>query len=138
MPRVSYLLDTDTLSNPLKKTPSLPLLRYLAAVPCEAQFTSSITVGEMIYGAYRSPRPDYFLERLENEVWPNIQILPFDTDAATVYGRIRRELERQGMPIAEPDLPIAAIALARGLTLVTGNVRHFSAVPGLVVENWLV
>jgi tRNA(fMet)-specific endonuclease VapC len=135
---MSYLLDTDTLSNPLKKTPSLSLLRRLAGVPPEAQFTSAITVGEMIYGAYRSSRPDYFLERLENEVWPNIQILPFDTDAAIVYGRVRRELERQGTPLAEPDLRIAAIALARGLTLVTGNIRHFSIVPGLPVENWLV
>jgi tRNA(fMet)-specific endonuclease VapC len=135
---VSYLLDTDTVSNPLKKIPSLLLLRRLAVVPPEAQFTSTITVGEMIYGAYRSPRPEYFLERLEKEVWPNLQILPFDTDAAMVYGRVRRELERHGTPVAEPDLRIAAIALARGLTLVTGNVRHFSVVPGLPVENWLV
>lgn len=135
---MSYLFDTDTLSNPLKKAPSLPLIRRLALVPPEAQFTSTITVGEMIYGAYRSSRPEYFLERLDNEVWPNIQILPFDTEAATVYGRTRRELERRGTPLAEPDLRIASIALARGLIIVTGNARHFAMVPALVVENWLV
>ena len=135
---MNYLLDTDTLSNPLKKTPSLPLLRRLSVVPPEAQFTSTITVGEMVYGAYRSTRTEYFLERLEKEVWPNVQILPFDTAAATIYGRVRNELERLGTPLAEPDLRIASIALAGGLTLVTGNVRHFSMVPGLIVENWLV
>lgn len=37
----------------------------------------------------------------------------------------------------EPDLRIASIVLASGLTLVTGNVRHFGRVPGLSVENWL-
>lgn len=134
---MSYLFDTDTLSNPLKKSPSLALLRRLATVPPEDQFTSTITVGEMVYGAYRSPRTDYILQRLESEVWPNVQILPFDTDAALIYGRLRRELEQQGTPMAEPDLRIASIALAHGLALVTGNVRHFSHVPGLAVENWL-
>lgn len=40
-------------------------------------------------------------------------------------------------PVAEPDLRIASIALAHDLTLVTGNARHFSRVPGLNVENWM-
>jgi predicted nucleic acid-binding protein len=135
---VSYLFDTDALSNPLKKNPSLAFLRRLAAVRPEDQFTSTITVGEMVYGAYKSSRPDYFLQRLDSEVWPNVRILPFDLDAALVYGRVRRELESQGTPVAEPDLRIASIALARGLTLITGNVRHFAHVPGLSIENWLV
>lgn len=135
---MSYLFDTDTLSNPLKKTPSLALLRRLAALSPEDQFTSTITVGEMVYGAHKSQRPDELLRRLDTEVWPNIRILAFDTDAAMIYGRLRRELERQGTPMAEPDLRIASIALARGLTVVTGNIRHFSFVPSLSVENWLV
>jgi tRNA(fMet)-specific endonuclease VapC len=135
---MSYLIDTDTLSNPLKRSPSLMLLRRLAVVPPEEQFTSTITVGEMVYGAYKSQRPEYFLQRLESEVWPNIRILPFDTAAAVVYGRVRRQLENLGTTVAEPDLRIASIALARGLTLVTGNLRHFSHVPDLPVENWFV
>jgi tRNA(fMet)-specific endonuclease VapC len=135
---VSYLFDTDALSNPLKKNPSPSLLRRLAAVRPEDQYTSTITVGEMIYGAYKSSRPDYFLQRLDSEVWPNVHILPFDLDAALLYGRLRPELENQGTPVAEPDPRIASIALARGLTLITGNVRHFAHVPGLSIENWLV
>jgi tRNA(fMet)-specific endonuclease VapC len=134
---MSYLFDTDTLSNPLKKSPSLTLLRRLAGVPPEQQFTSAITVGEMIYGAHKSQRRDDILQRLNDDVWPNVQILSFDTAAAQVYGPLRRELERRGTPVAEPDLRIASIALAQGLTLITGNVRHFSKVPGLLIENWL-
>jgi len=134
---MSYLFDTDTLSNPLKKTPSLSLIRRLASVPPEQQFTIAITVGEMIYGAHKSQRRDDILQRLNTQVWPNVQILPFDTAAAQVYGPLRRELELRGTPVAEPDLRIAAIALSHGLTLITGNVRHLSKVPGLLIENWL-
>jgi tRNA(fMet)-specific endonuclease VapC len=47
------------------------------------------------------------------------------------------DTEREGQRLDEPDLRIASIAVSRGLTVVTGNVRHFSRVPGLAVENWL-
>jgi predicted nucleic acid-binding protein len=134
---VTYLLDTDTLSNTIKRVPSAALLRRLAAVPREDQFTSAVTVGELFYGAYRSRQTDEFLRLLEIHVWPRVRVLPFDTDAAFAYGRLRVALERQGTPIGEGDLRIAAIAVSRGLTVVTRNVRHFSRVPGLTVENWL-
>lgn len=131
------LLDTDTISNLLKKRPFPSLLRKLAEVPAEDQFISTITMGELIYGAYRSPRPDFFLSRLEELVWPNVRILAFDETAARVYGELRARLERSGTPVSEPDLRIASIAFGRRLTLVTGNTRHFSKIPGLKIENWL-
>ncbi len=132
-----YLFDTDILSQVLKRTPSPTLLTRLAAVPAEQQFTSAITAGEMVYGAYRSDRPDHFLRQLEERLWPNIRILPFNRAAAETYGRVRAQLEEAGTPLAEPDLRIAAIALTHELTMVTGNVRHFSRVAGLRIENWL-
>ena len=61
----------------------------------------------------------------------------FERRAAETYGRLRADLERVGTPLAEPDLRIASIALTHDLTVVTGNVRHFSRAPGLRVENWL-
>ena len=70
--------------------------------------------------------------------FPNLPILPFDAGAARRYGEIRAQLERQGTMLGDADLCIASIALARDLTIVTGNVRHFQRVPGLSVENWLV
>jgi tRNA(fMet)-specific endonuclease VapC len=132
-----FLLDTDTLSWVLSPAPPANLLVHLAQVPPEQQFTTAITVGEMVYGAYRSQRPEHFLRQLEYQVWPNVRILPFDRAAGQSYGKIRAELERAGTPIGEPDTRIAAIALTHGLTLVTGNGRHFSRVPGLKIENWL-
>jgi hypothetical protein len=70
---VSYLFDTDTLSNPQKKRPSVALLRRLASVPAEEQFTTTITVGEMVYGAHRSTRTQHFLEQLDTMVWPKVR-----------------------------------------------------------------
>lgn len=132
-----YLFDTDVLSQILRRSPSAELLARFASVQPDHQFTSAVTVGEMVYGAYRSDRPDYFLNLLRDRVWPNVSVLPFDTPAAETYGRMRAELEEAGTPLAEPDLRIAAIALTHDLIMVTGNVRHFARVPGLAVENWL-
>lgn len=132
-----YLFDTDVLSQVLKPAPLPSLVARLAVVPSEQQFTSAITVGEMVYGACRSPRREHFLRQLEERVWPNVRVLSFNRSAGETYGRLRAELERAGTPLAEPDLRIAAIALSQDLTVVTGNVRHFARVPGLRVENWL-
>src|SRR2546421_11631635 len=134
---MSYLLDTDIVSNPLKKKPSLNLLRRLSSVPAEEQFTSTITVGEMTYGALRSNRADEILATLVADVWPNLQIVPFDFAAAEAYGALRADLESAGTPLAEPDLRIAAIAMSRNMVLVTGNTKHFGRISSLLVENWL-
>jgi predicted nucleic acid-binding protein len=99
-----YLFDTDILSHVLKRAPPPTLLTRLAAVPAEQQFTSAITVGELVYGAYHSDRPDHFLRQLEERLWPNIRILPFNRAAAETYGRLRAQLEEAGIPLAEPDL----------------------------------
>jgi tRNA(fMet)-specific endonuclease VapC len=67
-----------------------------------------------------------------------VAVVPFDESAARVYARVRAEqIEAAGTPLAEPELRIAATALAHGLTLVTGNERHFRRVPVLTLENWL-
>ena len=131
-----YLFDTDTISRLLIKNPPSGLIQKVAAVPPDRQFTSAITVGELIYGACRSTRPDFFLDKLDRLVWPNIMILPFDEAAGHIYGQVRARLEQAGTPVSEPDLRIASIALIRKLILVTGNTRHFSRIPGLSIENW--
>ena len=133
-----YLLDTDILSNLLKRTPSTALIAKLASIPSEHQFTSSITLGELIYGANRVPeRTPVLMDRIESRLMANLPALPFDGAAARRFGEVRAELERRGTPIGEADLRIGAIALARDLTVVTGNVRHFQRIPELLVENWL-
>ena len=132
-----YLFDTDVLSQVLKPAPLPSLLARLAVLLPEQQFTSAITVGEMVCGEYHSTRPEYFLRRLEERVWPNVRVLAFDGKAGERYGQLRAELERAGLPLAELDMRIAATALVNDLTVVTGNVRHFGRVSGLSVENWL-
>ncbi len=53
------------------------------------------------------------------------------------YGELRSYLEKQGEPIDPNDLLIASHALALDCVVITANVKEFSRVPGLVVENWL-
>jgi tRNA(fMet)-specific endonuclease VapC len=131
-----YCFDTDVLSSVLRREPSVDVIRRIALVPSEAQFTTSITLGELVYGALRRKSPP-LAARIHDLIGGAITVLPFDADAAQTYGALRAELESEGRRLDEPDLRIAAIALARNLTLVTGNVRHFARVPDLVVENWL-
>ncbi len=132
---MAYLLDTDTISATLRRSPNLDLIRRLATVPPTDQFTSAITLGELVFGAVRRDRSD-LLDRFVQLV-EHVPVLPFDDRAAEVFGRLKANLERHGTTVSEPDLRIAAIALARDLTVVSGNERHFQLVPGLRIENWL-
>jgi len=151
-----YLFDTDILSAVAKKRRPADLVAKLERTPRAAQFTSAVNVAEIYYGIFRmggveeaggagaaknegrreTPQ-DRLLRYVEEQIFARLTILPFDRETAVVYGKLRAALERKGRPRFEPDLQIASIALRHGLTIVTGNVRHFSGIPGLRVENWL-
>jgi tRNA(fMet)-specific endonuclease VapC len=132
---MAYLFDTDVISATLRRAPDLEVVRRIAATPPHEQFTSAISLGELVFGAVRRNRTD-LLERF-GEIVKRLPVLPFDQGAAETFGRLKAELEQRGTPVAEPDLRIAAIALAFDLTVVSGNERHFRLVTGLRVENWL-
>jgi tRNA(fMet)-specific endonuclease VapC len=135
---MKYLFDTDILSNVLRRAPSPSLLRRLALTPVEEQATSSITVGELYYGARRlAAGGETLVGRIDSTLLPNLAVVPFDVQAARQYGDLRADLERAGTPIGDADMRIAAIARANDLTVVTANIRHFQRVAGLAVENWL-
>ena len=132
MPR--FMLDTDTCSYILKRS-SKTVVRRLQTVPISDVCVSVITKSELLYGVQLSPRPqqdniavDAFLRHLA--------VLDFPGEAAAHYAEIRAELKMRGQLIGANDLLIAAHARCLGLTLVTNNVREFSRVPGLAVENW--
>ena len=131
-----YCLDTDTVSAAYSAAPPLALLRRIARTPTTEQCTTAITVGEIAYGAAKRGG-SRLIGLVEEVVRQAHAILPFDERAARAYGELRAHLERDGRRLDEPDLRIASICLARDLTLVTGNMRHFERVPGLRVENWL-
>jgi predicted nucleic acid-binding protein len=132
----TYCFDTDVLSAVVRREPLLHVVRRVAAVPPADQVTTSITVGELLYGAHRVGSAA-LASRIRSVLEGAITIAPFDTRAAERYAELRARLEADGRPLAEPDLRIASIALAGGHTLVTGNVRHFERIEGLPVENWL-
>ena len=132
---MAYLFDTDTISAVVRPRPDLGVARRLAEVPAVEQFTSSVTLEELLFGALRKSRVD-LLDRILM-LAKIVPVLPFDEAAAHRYAELRAELERLGTPLAEPDLRIAATALAFDLVLVTGNTRHFRRVPLLSVENWI-
>lgn len=131
-----YCFDTDIISATIKRAPPMHLIRRLATVAPQDQFTTSVAVGELVYGAQRVGR-ESLTEKVGQIVRGAQAVLPFDTRAARTFGELKALLERRGDPIAEPDLQIASIALSRELVLVTRNVRHFRRVPGLTVENWI-
>ena len=95
----------------------------------------AIVQAELLVGAHKSSDPQKTKRIVESFLAP-FAILPFDSTCAGHYGRIRAQLEKQGMKIGRNDLLIAATALAHGATLVTENVREFARVPGLEVESW--
>lgn len=132
-----FLFDTDTLSNILKKEPSKYLLTKLKTIPKDLQFTTSINISEIYYGAYRSEYKDKILKAYEEKVFPNINILPFDTESCKIYGELRAKLEKRGISKSEPDLRIASVAIQHNLMLITGNLIHFKNIPRLKVENWI-
>lgn len=65
-----------------------------------------------------------------------IQIVSFDASAAQFYGAVKADLQKRELPIGPMDTLIAAHAKALGLILVTNNIREFSRVDGLVLEDW--
>lgn len=132
-----YLLDTDTLSELMRRNPNGALVAKVARTRPEEQFTSAINLGELVYGALRSSRAEKLLAKIEAAIPRELPVLPFDAVAARRYGEIRADLEGKGTPIGEADLRIAAISLSRNLIVVTANERHFTRVPGLSVENWI-
>ncbi len=133
---MSFLFDTNAISEVMRPRPNEAYVDWLRHLPREEQFTCSVVMGEMYAGAYSSPSPTKWIDRIERFVLPSVTVLNFDLDTARVYGRIRAELRRAGQIIDEADMMIAATAIHHGLTVVTANVSHFARVPGLLVHGF--
>jgi tRNA(fMet)-specific endonuclease VapC len=129
-----YLLDTNILSALIKR-PSGALARRISELDNEDFCTSIVVACELRYGVAKKGSP--VLATKVDQLLANIDILPLGVDADHRYAALRVALEGGGQPIGHNDLFIAAHALALGLTLITDNMREFSRVPGLWVENWL-
>jgi tRNA(fMet)-specific endonuclease VapC len=129
----SFMFDTDISSYVIRGThPSIQ--KRMRDLPTDAICISAITQCEMLFGAENSQRP-HVAEGV-SQFMEYMPVLDFPADAAREYASLRAALKRQGTPIGNNDMLVAAHALHLGLTLVTNNVREFSRVPGLKIENW--
>lgn len=130
---MTFLLDTDVCVHLLRDTSTSrkPFRRYAKQIGI-----SAVTYAELRFGLERSARRHEGEESLEH-LCRDLDIVPFDQEAAAHYGEIRQELSRRGALIGPLDLLIAAHARSREATLVTNNEREFGRVPGLRIENWL-
>ncbi len=128
-----YLLDTNTVSYILKGIP--PRVRqHLARIPMEAVSVSVITEAELRFVLARRPDAKNLRIAVE-EFLLRVDILPWDSLAATHYADIRAEIEGAGTPMGNMDLMIAAQALSARATLVTSD-RSFHRIKRLKIEDW--
>lgn len=134
-PPVRYLLDTNICIYVTKRQPAAVRERFARHALHELTM-STITVGELRFGAEKSQARERALATIAQLV-QRIQPCPLPLAAAEHYGDIRATLQRQGLPIGNNDLWLAAHARAEGWVLVTHNTREFARVPGLRVENWV-
>jgi tRNA(fMet)-specific endonuclease VapC len=96
---------------------------------------SIITISELQFGAAKSQNPQRNCSALEQFLLP-LEILDYDSAAASYYGDVRARLEKSGTPIGPLDTLIAAHALSLNAVLVTNNLSEFRRVSGLKVEDW--
>ena len=130
---MKYLLDTDTLICVFKRLGNC--LARLNPQPDSDIALSTITIFELEYGMGKSDnriKMDSYVLNL----CKRYAVLNFDAAAARQAGAVRALLHTRGTPVGPYDVLIAGIALANNLTVVTRNLREFSRIPGLKVENW--
>ena len=133
---MKYSLDTNTCIRYINGR--APKLRQkIPTIPANDIVVCSIVRAELFYGSAKSQTPQVSLNKQLNFLRP-FATLPFDDNAAQAFATIRAGLESRWLPIGAYDLMIAAIALANNLTLVTNNVREFSRITGLQIEDWEV
>lgn len=128
------MLDTDICIFTIKRKP--PHLKRLFNAHTGQLCISSVTWGELICGAEKSEMKARNLSTLEG-FRSRLSIVDFNEAAATQFGQIKAELESAGNKIGSYDTMIAGHARSQGLIIVTNNVREFSRVDGIRVENWL-
>jgi toxin FitB len=126
---LSYLLDTNAVSEPGQPRPDLKFMEWFALVPEEDLFVSAVTLGEVRRGMSKldlGPKRSS-VERQYNAVLAfGARILPVDVRTAQAWGDLSARLWRMGRLAGTAYELIAATALVHDLTVVTRNARHFS------------
>jgi len=138
---MSFLLDTNVISEPMKQQPNEGALAWLAGVNEDTVLLSVVTITELRYGIERlaaGRRRRRLDEWLREELTARFagRILPVDLEVADACGRLVARNESLGRPIEPRDAFIAATAEVHGLTLVTRNAIDFEATVKHVLNPW--
>lgn len=128
-----YVLDTNILIYFFKGLGNVPQ-RLLSVSPKDIA-VPAVVIYELEYGITKSSAPKKRQQQLE-ELCSLVTVLPFGRTEAKVTADIRAKLEKKGTPIGPHDLLIAGTAIANNAVLVTNNIKEFSRVPKLQIENW--
>jgi tRNA(fMet)-specific endonuclease VapC len=131
-----YLLDTNVLSELVRKEPSRDVIHRLRQVRGQRLTTSAVCVFELRHGTSRHPQGEAIWQRLSQSVLVRVEILPLGEIEARGAGDLLASLEKLETPIGIEDVLIGATARAHGLTVVTRNLRHFERIESLSVESW--
>jgi tRNA(fMet)-specific endonuclease VapC len=129
-----YLLDTNACISYLNY-PGSAIFQSIRSVPSDEITVCSVVKAELFFGSMSSQNPTRNLP-IQNRFLRNFVSFAFDDKAAERYAEIRAHLSSIGKLIGPYDMLIASIALANHLTLVSNNLREFSRVPGLNLEDW--
>ena len=138
MARLSYLLDSNILSEPSRPSPHAEIQSRLQIYRHDV-CTAAPVLHEMHYGITRMPegrRKQELARYLEQVLNQPLTILSYDREAALWHAEERARLTSQGRTPPYVDGQIAAIAMVNHLTLVTRNIDDFADFAGLTVENW--
>ena len=135
------VLDTNVLSELIRRTPEPKVLAWLEAQTTDIPFTTAVSRGEMLYGVRILPagrRRDSLLQEVEGIFSAEManRVLPYDGDAADAHAAIAALCRARGRPTSQPDAMIAGIVHSLGASLVTRNVRDFEVWGGPILNPW--
>jgi predicted nucleic acid-binding protein len=138
---VSFLLDTNVVSEWLKPRPNQGVVLWLQTVDEDETFLSVVTITELRYGIERmtaGARKRRIDDWLQKDLQPRFEdrILPVDLPIADECGRLVARSEARGRPIEPRDAFIAATSEVYGMTLVTRNISHFQPVVKILFTPW--
>lgn len=138
---MSFLLDTNVISEWVKPRPEPRVVAWLAEVDEDRVFMSVVTLGELRHGIERLPggrRRDRLNEWLRRELPLRFEgrVLPIDAAVADAWGMIVARGERTGRAIGAMDGFMAATANVHGLTLVTRNAADFRLSVQAILDPW--
>ena len=131
-----WMLDTNICSYVLRRHPLTVKARFDQVGPDQLAI-STVVLAELLFGAVQHPIKGAEIRQDIDDMVRRLVVMPWSAQAADEYSRLRAFLQRQGTPIGNMDLLIAAHALAENAVLVTNNLREFGRVPGLRLENWM-